>query len=89
MTRAFLGVDENSQDGTSFPGGGTSLNDVFKHHARVHHLDGKKRNLPPWNLAALRQRCHRDVQWTLDFIQSTLTDTYPEWLRQHVSGYNA
>ena len=89
-------VDENSQSGTSFPetgtcfpGGGTSLKDVFKHHARVHYLDRKKCNLLQWNLAALRQRCHRHVQWTLDFCQSTLTDICPEWLRQHVRGYNS
>ena len=51
----------------------------------VHHLDGNKWNLLPWNLAALCQSCHREVEWTLDFCQSTLTDIYPEWLRQHVS----
>jgi hypothetical protein len=55
----------------------------------VHHLDGNKWNLLPWNLAALCQNCHRQVQWTLDFCQSTLTDIYPEWLRQHVGAYNA
>ena len=32
----------------------------------VHHLDGNKWNLLPWNLAALCQNCHRQVQWTLD-----------------------
>jgi hypothetical protein len=90
------GVDENSQNGasfpesgTSFPGGGSSLDDAFRHHARVHYIDDEKRNLLPWNLAALRQRCHRHVQWTLDFCQSTLTDICPERLRQHVRGYNA
>ena len=55
----------------------------------VHHLDGNKWNLLPWNLAALCQNCHRHVQWTLDFCQSTLTDIYPQWLRQHVRAYNA
>jgi 5-methylcytosine-specific restriction endonuclease McrA len=55
----------------------------------VHHLDNNKWNLLPWNLAALCQSCHRQVQWTLDFCQSTLTDIYPEWLRQHVRAYNA
>jgi hypothetical protein len=62
------------------------LKDIFKHHARVHYLDGKKCNLLPWNSAALRQRRHRHVQWTLDFCQSNLMDIYPEWLRQHVRG---
>ena len=37
----------------------------------VHHLNGNKWNLLPWNLAALCQNCHRQVQWTLDFCQST------------------
>jgi hypothetical protein len=55
----------------------------------VHHLDGNKWNLLPWNLAALCQNCHRRIQWTLDFCQSTLTDIYPTWLRQHVRAYNA
>ena len=55
----------------------------------VHHLDSNKWNLLPWNLAALCQNCHRQVQWTLDFCQSTLTYIYPEWLRQHVRAYNA
>ena len=54
----------------------------------VHHLDGNKWNLMPWNLAALCQRCHREVQWTLDFCQSNLTGVYPEWLRAHVKAYN-
>jgi hypothetical protein len=83
------GVDENSQSGASFPESGTSLKDVFKHNVRVRNLDGKKCNLLRWNLAALRKRCHRHLQWTLDFCQSILTDIYPEWLRQHVGGYNA
>jgi len=55
----------------------------------VHHLDGNKWNLLPWNLAALCQRCHHSVQWTLDFRQSNLTGIYPQWLRAHLKGYNA
>ena len=55
----------------------------------VHHLDGNKWNLLPWNLAALCQRCHCQVQWTLDFCQSTLVDVYPQWMRTHVRAYNA
>ena len=53
------------------------------------NLDGNKWNLLPWNLTALCQNCHHQVQWTLDFSQSTLTDIYPEWLRIHVRAYNA
>jgi len=54
----------------------------------VHHLDRNKWNLSPWNLAALCQRCHYQVQWTLDFCQSTLTDIHPQWMRAHVKAYN-
>jgi hypothetical protein len=54
----------------------------------VHHLDGNKWNLLPWNLAALCQRCHFEVQWTVDFCQSTLSGIYPFWLREHVKTYN-
>ena len=53
----------------------------------VHHLDGNKWNLPPWNLAALWQVCRHKVQWTLDFCQANLTGIYPEWLRAHVQAY--
>jgi len=55
----------------------------------VHHLDGNKWNLLPWNLAALCQRCHFKVQWTVDFCQANLTGVYPQWLREHVKAYNA
>jgi len=54
----------------------------------VHHLDGNKWNLLPWNLAALCRICHRDVQWTVDFYQANLTGVYPGWLRAHVEAYN-
>ena len=54
----------------------------------VHHLDSNKWNLLPWNLAALCQRCHREVQWTIDFYQANLTGAYPGWLRTHVEAYN-
>jgi hypothetical protein len=54
----------------------------------VHHLDGNKWNLAPWNLAALCQKCHYRVEWTVDFCQPTLTGVYPNWLRSHVEAYN-
>jgi hypothetical protein len=54
----------------------------------LHHLDDNKRNLLPWNLAALCQRCHRQVQRTLDFYQANLTGAYPRWLRAHVKACN-
>jgi len=54
----------------------------------VHHLDGNKWNLLPWNLAALCWNCHRRVQWTLDFHQADLRGIYPDWLLPHVKAYN-
>jgi hypothetical protein len=54
----------------------------------VHHLDGNKWKLLPWNLAALCQRCPREAQWTIDFYQANLTGVYPGWLRTHVEAYN-
>ena len=54
----------------------------------VHHLDGDKWNLLPWNLAPLCQRCHLRVQASVDIYQATLTGVYPRWLRVHVESYN-
>jgi 5-methylcytosine-specific restriction endonuclease McrA len=54
----------------------------------VHHLDRNKWNLLPWNLAALCQRCHYQVQWTLDFRQADLRGVYPNWLQPHIKAYN-
>ncbi len=54
----------------------------------VHHLDGNKWNLLPWNLAALCQRCHFKVQWTVGLYQSALSGIYPRWLLEHVKAYN-
>ena len=52
------------------------MEDVIEHHARVHHLGGNGCNLLPWNLAAPCQRCHREVQWVVDFYQANLTGLY-------------
>lgn len=41
-------------------------NEIGSDVLTVHHLDGNKWNLSPWNLAI---RCHREVQWTIDFYQ--------------------
>jgi hypothetical protein len=49
-------------------------NEIGSDVLMVHHLDGNKWNLSPWNLAT---RCHREVQWTIDFYQANLTGLYP------------
>jgi hypothetical protein len=53
----------------------------------VHHLDGDKQNLQPWNLAALCQKCHLRTQATIDFHQAVCTGVYPDWLKAHVAAY--
>ena len=54
----------------------------------VHHLDGNKWNLEPWNLAALCQRCHLHIQGKVDFLRDTLTGLHTPWMAVHVQGYN-
>jgi len=54
----------------------------------VHHLDENKRNLEDWNLAALCQRCHLQVQNKVDWYRDTLTGVHTEWMAEHVRQYN-
>lgn len=54
----------------------------------VHHLDGDKWNLELWNLAALCQRCHLQVQNRVDFYTDSLNGVHREWMAKHVQGYN-
>jgi hypothetical protein len=54
----------------------------------VHHLDGNKWNLEPWNLAALCQRCHLQVQNKIDFYTDSLDGVHREWMAKHVTDYN-
>jgi len=54
----------------------------------VHHLDGDKANLAWWNLAALCQRCHLEIQ-----AKVVLERVYPyehsDWFKPHVGGFYA
>jgi hypothetical protein len=54
----------------------------------VHHLDGDKANLAWWNLAALCQRCHLEIQ-----AKVVMERIYPwphsEWFKPHAAGYYA
>lgn len=54
----------------------------------VHHLDGDKAHCRWWNLVALCQRCHLQVQAKVRMDQTYL---YPhsEWFRPYVAGYYA
>jgi hypothetical protein len=54
----------------------------------VHHLDEDKSNLNDWNLAALCQRCHLQVQNKVDWYRDTLTGVHTEWMAEHVRQYN-
>lgn len=54
----------------------------------VHHLDGDKHNLNDWNLAALCQKCHLQIQNKVDWYTDTLTGVHTEWLAEHVRAYN-
>jgi hypothetical protein len=53
----------------------------------VHHLDGDKDNLEHWNLAALCQRCHLQVQNRVTFYQDWPFAHTP-WMAHHVADYN-
>lgn len=54
----------------------------------VHHLDARKWNCLWWNLAALCQRCHLQIQGKVRMAQ-----TYPfehaEWFKPYAAGYYA
>jgi len=54
----------------------------------VHHLDGNKWNLEPWNLAALCQRCHLQVQNKVDWFQDNLDGVHRVWMAKHIVAYN-
>jgi hypothetical protein len=54
----------------------------------VHHLiEEDKWNLNDWNLAALCQRCHLQIQNRVNFMQDWPFDHSP-WMARHVEGYN-
>jgi hypothetical protein len=53
----------------------------------VHHLDGDKSNLWRWNLAALCQRCHLQVQNRVVFYRVWLLE-HTAWMVPHIEGFN-
>lgn len=54
----------------------------------VHHLDGDKANCRWWNLVALCQRCHLQVQGRV-VMDRTWPHEHSEWFRPYVAGYYA
>lgn len=51
----------------------------------VHHLDGDKSNCADWNLAALCQVCHLQVQGRVRMRQLWMLEHSP-WMVPHVAG---
>ena len=54
----------------------------------VHHLDGNKWNLLWWNLAALCQRCHLQVQNKVK-MEQVYPFEHSEWFKPFAAGYYA
>lgn len=54
----------------------------------VHHLTGDKADCRWWNLAALCQRCHLEIQGKV-VMDRTWPHEHSEWFRPYVAGYYA
>lgn len=54
----------------------------------VHHLDNVKANCRWWNLAALCQRCHLQIQGTVQMSRVWPWE-HSEWFKPYVAGYYA
>lgn len=53
----------------------------------VHHLDGNKGNCSDWNLAALCQVCHLQIQAKVNMRQGWLYE-HSEWMQPHIEALN-
>lgn len=54
----------------------------------VHHLDGQKYNLAWWNLAALCQVCHLQIQGKVNMFQQYPLE-HSSWFKPYVAGFYA
>lgn len=54
----------------------------------VHHLDMVKANCRWWNLVALCQRCHLEIQWKVK-IERLWLHEHSDWFKPYVAGYYA
>ena len=52
----------------------------------VHHLDGNKANCKWWNLTALCQRCHLQIQAKVEMSRIWMFE-HSEWFKPYVAGY--
>lgn len=52
----------------------------------VHHLDGDKANCRWWNLAALCQRCHLEIQAKV-VIERVYPHEHSEWFKPYAAGW--
>lgn len=77
------------------PDGLQPFNATFRHAQwrilTVHHLDGNKANCEKWNLAALCQRCHLQIQGKVKMDQLFFAELLDvsEWFKPHLEGYLA
>jgi 5-methylcytosine-specific restriction endonuclease McrA len=58
------------------------------HVLTVHHLDGDKANCRWWNLTALCQRCHLQVQGKVKMDQIYM-HPHSDWFRPYAAGFYA
>lgn len=54
----------------------------------VHHLDGNKANCVWWNLLALCQRCHLQIQGKVNPDQPYMLE-HSDWFKPYVAGFYA
>lgn len=54
----------------------------------VHHLDGEKLNCRWWNLAALCQRCHLQIQGKI-VMEQVYPFEHTPWFRPYAAGFYA
>lgn len=54
----------------------------------VHHLDGNKSNCVWWNLLALCQRCHLEIQGRVNPDQPWMLE-HSDWFKPYVAGFYA
>lgn len=54
----------------------------------VHHIDLNKSNCEWWNLAALCQRCHLQIQHKVDITQPYMFE-HSAWFKPYAAGYYA
>ena len=52
----------------------------------VHHLDNNKANVEDWNLAALCQRCHLEIQGRVNLFQGYMFE-HSDWFKPHLEGF--